>query len=285
MTYPFKFAGAPEPVLTYGAQREWDGFAVREARAGAGRHDGVVMAEHRIAFYLCEPTRTDCGTDGVRQSRLSIHGDFDFVPAGCDGFWEDSAAVDLISIRLAPQLMDEVAEGLGASGPVALTPRLSVRDPLVSHIAAALQAELEAPAPAARLCADGLAAALATRLLQDFAMAPIAGRQTLSKPKLRRLLDYVEANLEIDLGLAELAAVVGLSVPHLTALFRRTMGQSLHRYVVERRVTRARDRLLAGDAPIAQVALETGFAHQSHMARWMKRLLGATPAQVAAAGG
>lgn len=283
MTYPFKFTGSPEPVLTYGATRQWDGFAVREARAGAGRHDGVVMAEHRIAFYLCEPTRTDCGTDGVRQSRLSAHGDFDFVPAGCDGFWEDSQPVDLVSIRLAPELVDEVAQGLGAPGPVALSPRLAARDPFVSHIVAGLQAELAAPEPTARLAIDGVATALAARLLQDFAIRPLAGRQTLSKPKLRRLIDYIETNLEMDLGLAELAAVAGLSVPHLTVLFRRTMGQSLHRYVVERRVSRARDRLLRGHASIAQVALETGFAHQSHMARWMKRLLGATPAEVAAA--
>lgn len=282
MTYPFKFTGAPEPVLTYGAARQWDGFGVRAARAGAGRHDGVVMAEHRIAFYLCEPTRTDCGTDGVRQSRLSVRGDFDFVPAGCDGFWEDSAPVDLISVRLAPELVETVAEGLGVSGPVALTPRLAARDPLVSHVVAALQGELAAPEPAARLAVDGLAVALATRLLQDYAVRPLAGRQTLSKPKLRRLIDYIEANLETDLALSELADVAGLSVPHLTVLFRRTMGQSLHRYVVERRVSRARQRLLAGQ-PIAQVALETGFAHQSHMARWMKRLLGASPAEVAAA--
>lgn len=283
MTYPFKFAGAPEPVLTYGATRQWDGFTVREAHAGAGRHDGVVMAEHRLAFYLCTPTQTDCGTDGVRQSRLSVHGDFDFVPAGCDGFWEDARPVDLVSIRLAPKLVDEVAEALGAAGPVALSPRLCARDPLVSHIVAALQAELVAPEPAARLAIGGAATALATRLLQDFAVRPLGGRQTLSKPKLRRLVDYIEANLETDLALAELATVAGLSVPHLTVLFRRTMGQSLHRYVVERRVSRARERLLAGDASIAQVALDTGFAHQSHMARWMKRLLGATPAEVAGA--
>jgi AraC family transcriptional regulator len=281
MTYPFKFAGGPEPVLTYGAARQWGGFGVREARAGAGRHDGVVMAEHRIAFYLCPPTRTDCGVDGTRQSRLSGQGDFDFVPAGCDGFWEDSAPVELVSVRLAPELVDEVAEGLGAPSPVSLAPKLGARDPFVAHLVAALQAELAAPAPAARLAADALATALATRLLQDYALRPLAGRQTLAKPKLRRLIDHIEANLETDLALGELAAVAGVSVPHLTVLFRRTMGQSLHRYVVERRVSRARARLLAGE-PIAQAALAAGFAHQSHMARWMKRLLGATPAEVAA---
>jgi AraC family transcriptional regulator len=74
--------------------------------------------------------------------------------------------------------------------------------------------------------------------------------------------------------------VAGVSVPHLTTLFRRTMGRSVHRYVVERRVQRARSLLLAGERSIAQVALQTGFAHQSHLARWMRRLLGVTPAEL-----
>jgi AraC family transcriptional regulator len=97
------------------------------------------------------------------------------------------------------------------------------------------------------------------------------------------LIDYVEANLEADLSLAELAAVAGLSVPHLTALFRRTMGQSLHRYVVERRVIRARALLLDSRASIAETALSVGFAHQSHLSRWMRRLLGVTPSELVGA--
>src|SRR4051812_32128864 len=50
MTYPFKFAGAAEPTLTYGPARTWGGLAVRLARASPGRHPGVVVAEHRLAF-------------------------------------------------------------------------------------------------------------------------------------------------------------------------------------------------------------------------------------------
>jgi len=285
MTYPFqpfgKFAGAPEPTLTYGAARAWGGLAVRLARASPGRHPGVVTAEHRLAFYASGPIGTDCGADGVTRRGLTTPGDFDFVPGGGMGFWEDDAAVEIISMRLAPELIDETAEALGApGGRVELAPRLGARDPVVSHVAHALRAELETPAHAGRLHADALASALAARLVLDFTRRPFALRQTLSKPKLRRLIDYIEANLEADLSLAELAAVAGLSVPHLTALFRRTMGQSLHRYVVERRVTAARSLLLAGRTSIAQTALAVGFAHQSHLSRWMRRLLGVTPAEI-----
>src|SRR6185436_18711781 len=144
----------------------------------------------------------------------------------------------------------------------------------------ALKAELEAPEPAGRLYADGLAVALATRLLQNFATVGATGRQILSKPQIRRLVEFVEANLEADLTLEQLAAVAGMSIPHLTTLFRRTMGQSVHAYVMERRVQRARDLLLRREMTIAEVALETGFAHQSHLARWMRRLLGVTPTDI-----
>jgi AraC family transcriptional regulator len=281
MTYPFKFAGAPEPTLTYSPARVWGGLTARLARASAGRHPAAVVAEHRLAFYASGPIATDCGADGLRRRGLTTPGDFDFVPGGGLGYWEDDAPVDIISIRLAPELIDETAEALGVpGGRVELAPKLGARDPVVSHVAYALRAELETPAHAGRLHADGLASALAARLVRDFTKRPVAMRQTLSKPKLRRLIDYVEANLEADLSLAELAAVAGLSIPHLTALFRRTMGQSLHRYVVERRVTRARSLLLEGRAAIAEVALSVGFAHQSHLSRWMRRMLGVTPAQV-----
>jgi AraC family transcriptional regulator len=52
--------------------------------------------------------------------------------------------------------------------------------------------------------------------------------------------------------------------------------------VLERRVERARLRLLEGRLSITDVALETGFAHPSHMARWMRRLLGLSPSQIRA---
>lgn len=57
-------------------------------------------------------------------------------------------------------------------------------------------------------------------------------------------------------------------------MFHGATGKPVHQFVLERRVQRARWRLLQGDASITDVALETGFAHGSHVARCMQRLLG-----------
>jgi AraC family transcriptional regulator len=281
MTYPFKFTNVGEPTLTFGRLREWGPLAAREVHATPGRYPGTVMADHRVIFYLTPAVPTDCACEGVGQWRIGAPYDFDLVPGGASGFWEDHAPCDMVSIRLAPTLLTSTAEALGIPGERAdLAPRIGARDPLVEHVVRALMAELEAPAPAGRIYADSLAVALTTRLLQSFGTANATARQTLSKPQVRRLVEFIEGNLEAELTLEQLAGVVGISVPHLTTLFRRTMGQSVHAYVMERRVHRARTLLLGGNRSIADVALETGFAHQSHLARWMRRLLGVTPSDI-----
>jgi len=280
MTYPFRFTDVPTPRVEYGEARAWGGLTARRLTASPGRHSGGVFQDHRLLFYLSPGVQTECACDGARQRRVQAPGDFDLVPGGADGSWEDYEAMDMVSVRLAPELLVSTAEALETpGGRASLAPKLGARDPLIDHLVRALIDELDAPQPASRLYADGLAVALTTRLLHD--LGPRApGRQILSKPQLRRIVDYVEANLDAELTLAELAQVTGISVPHLTTLFRRTMGQSVHAYVMERRVCRARTLLLSGRTGIAEAALEAGFAHQSHLARWMRRLLGVTPGEL-----
>lgn len=76
-----------------------------------------------------------------------------------------------------------------------------------------------------------------------------------------------------------MADVAGVSSAHLRRWFKARNGEPIHRYVVRRRVERAKEFLLHGGLP-AGVALDVGFAHQSHLARWMRRLHGVTPGEL-----
>src|SRR5579862_6935683 len=109
---------------------------------------------------------------------------------------------------------------------------------------------------------------------------PRAIPRGLSQRQLRRVTDYIDANLADDLSLMRLADVAGFSGSHFRTLFRRSVGLPVHEYVIQRRVEHAHALLVRGHLPASQVAQEAGFAHQSHMARCMRRVLGVTPTAV-----
>ena len=55
------------------------------------------------------------------------------------------------------------------------------------------------------------------------------------------------------------------------------MGVAVHQYIIQRRVELATTLLLQEEKSITEIALEAGFAHQSHLARHMRRMLGLPP--------
>jgi AraC family transcriptional regulator len=174
--------------------------------------------------------------------------------------------------------------GLGSRG-AELVPSIHIRDARIERIGWMMQAEVEDGYPGGRLFADGLASALAARVLalqSRRGASTLETSRTLPPRRLRHVLEYIEAHLDEDLTLAELAAVAGFSLSHFKPLFRQAVGMPAHRFVLERRVERARTLLLEGTLSRTEIALEAGFTHSSHMARCMRRVLGLSPSQVAA---
>jgi AraC family transcriptional regulator len=212
-----------------------------------------------------------------------VHGDIDVVPAGIAGAWYGDEPASTVVIAVAPSLLQRAAADMGlAPERVSVAPRHQVRDARIEHVAWALEAEDRAGYETGRLYAESLALALASHMLGHYAAIPAAyvkppRERGLSLQQRARLGDYIEAHLDRDLSIARLASVLAISPSHLKSLFRQSTGQSVHEHVLRRRVERARMLLARGDKPASEVALEVGFAHQSHMARWMRRFLGVTP--------
>ncbi|MEZ5934291.1 MAG: AraC family transcriptional regulator [Alphaproteobacteria bacterium] len=94
---------------------------------------------------------------------------------------------------------------------------------------------------------------------------------------LARLDDYIDAHLERDLGLADLAAVAECSPSYFLRAFKRATGQTPHRYLMECRVRRARLMLAQTTTPLVEIAYACGFASQSHMTDVFSSSLGTTP--------
>jgi AraC family transcriptional regulator len=254
----------------------------------AGMIEAPPSTSHVISMHTGTPVQAWCRCEGLSQRRLQTPGDIDIVPAGASGIWRDEQTATILLLRLTPALLRSTARELELNPDrTALAPRLQLRDPRIEHLAWALKAEREAGYAGGRLYAESLGTALAAHLLRAHALpmtGTLRGDQGLPPRKLKQVLDFLEANLDRNPGLAELAVVAGFGMSHFKVLFRRSTGMPPHQYLLRRRVERARELLLQGRLDASQIALDTGFSHQSHMARCMRRVLGISPSALVRAG-
>lgn len=131
------------------------------------------------------------------------------------------------------------------------------------------------------LFADTAINAIAVALLarNDAQYRDTATPKPLSGERLRRVLAYIEENLSEDMTIAALAEMSHLSYFHFARLFKNATGFSPHRYVVRRRIERAKLLISEGRLTLAAIASTVGFSSQSHLSRHFKQIVGSTPAQ------
>ena len=91
--------------------------------------------------------------------------------------------------------------------------------------------------------------------------------------------DLLDARLDEPPTLQSLARDVGVHPVHFAAVFRRSYGCSVGEYLRRRRLDHARRRLAETNLPLAEIAMEAGYADQSHMTRAFRRFVGMTPAR------
>jgi AraC-like DNA-binding protein len=105
-------------------------------------------------------------------------------------------------------------------------------------------------------------------------------RQGAGDGVVARARAFLEANAGAPVRLSEVAAVAGVSPFHLIRCFQREVGMPPHAWLTQIRANRAREMLLAGEAPTA-VAYRCGFSDQSHLTRTFRSMFGITPGSYA----
>jgi AraC family transcriptional regulator len=94
---------------------------------------------------------------------------------------------------------------------------------------------------------------------------------------LKRIIEHINEHLQDELSLVELSRIAKLSPHHFATAFKVSTGISPHRYVIERRINRARDLLLRKEKTISEIAVAVGFSSQSHLTVNFRRKMGVTP--------
>lgn len=199
--------------------------------------------------------------------------------------WQASSRMLFMAIdrNFLGQIVDEVYDRRF----IELRPRIGIRDPVIEGIAEAWREELREQGVGGRIHAEALATTLIVHLFRPYgegganAQAATGG---MTGPRLRRVVEYIEAHFSEDLSLCTLASLVGVSVHHFNDVFKAETGVAPHHFLIERRVHRAKELLLGSSMPIAEVAVAVGFSGQSHFSLHFRRLTGTTPARFRLAG-
>lgn len=153
-------------------------------------------------------------------------------------------------------------------------------DPFLFQLALRMKEELGSSDVSGRLYTETLVQTLALHLIQKHATLPGGGASTsggLPTARLRRVLSYMQANLEHDIDLNDLAAQAGMSRFHFARLFKQSTGETPIQRLTRLRIQDAQQLLRNTSLSIGEVCRQVGYQDQSHFATVFRRYSGQTP--------
>jgi AraC family transcriptional regulator len=234
----------------------------------------VVGNSHYLALHDIELQDGEIElSDGRRSHRRSLADRLTFVPAGCQVAGWSVPKVRRNSFTAlyfdATTLVDEFRTGFTADSP---PPLLYALDPSLRTTLEKLTTAVSIGAGAAYL--ESLCFVAVGDLLQ---MRNVQSGQQLSDAQLDRLFEFVEAHLQDDLSVEDMAKVLDLSRFHFSRLFKATTSQSPYQFLLERRIRQSTHLLRSSNLSVAEIALKCGFRSVTQFEEAFRRTMGARP--------
>jgi len=193
--------------------------------------------------------------------------------------WTGLMRMDVLSIGI-PTMEQALPEPFTRPLVELVTIKAADPDLVLQHLLTALRTEFQREEPSSKLLLESIANAASLYLAQRYGSFPLrlpVYRQGLSRERMARLVDFIEAHLETNLSVYKLSEVACLSPYHCGRMFKRSMGCSLHHYVTRRRIERAKSLLRSTTSSLSEIALLSGFQDQSQFTTAFKRNLRLTP--------
>lgn len=251
-----------------------------EAEPGSMPTD--VYDQHHILLNLREkPQRLENWRDGEHRDFMYDRFEIIVTPAGVRSGWRWHEKSKVIVITLDPAKLERFAQT--ELGLLLTTSQLrdlpQFRDEDIVNAGEMLLHTLRNRAAGSALMFESLARVFLIKLIQKYGLqrAEYEFSASFTARHYQRVLDYVAANYAEEITVEDLARRAGLSEFHFSRLFKRTIGQSPHQFVISYRVEQSGKLLADRNRPLADIALSCGFADQAHFARLFKKCTGVTP--------
>jgi AraC family transcriptional regulator len=263
---------------------EWDGLVVEYGRLDAIGEFEFAMPKQGVSVAFAPHEQVTWSVDGQCQSTPLPAGSV-FIYGGREFVWHRRVKPsEYLNLTLDPAVLQQIVTDSGAATTTEMAHRVMFQDPTILHVAQLLKAEVLTGGLAGNLYVESLRNLLAVHLLRhhastDTAVKPTAAERGLDGLSLKRLKDYIEDHLAEELAIATLAAQIPMSPFHFARVFKAAVGDPPHRYILHRRIERAKILLSVARLSAAEVAYQVGFSNQSHFTAQFRKVVGMTPKQ------
>ena len=262
--------------------------AVRRYQDTAAEMAQPALSDNLLCMHLGGPKKVQRWNEG----RMTAHdidlGALTILPADQVNRWLTTGPVDFAHVTLSQALLAQVAAEEFDKEPSGclLTDVVGVRDAYLEQLFRDLLRAVESREAGDRLYPESLLVVLATSLLsrhgrtaadQGFRSSALASKGGLAAWRLRRVVDYMQANLAADVPLDDIVAVTGLSRAQFFRAFHRSTGLSPHRYFLMLRLEHARALLDDTGLTVGEAAMSVGMREGAHFTARFKQRFGVAP--------
>ena len=243
----------------------------------------AAFTEPALGLYTAGRHRVRRKQEGRLAQGWSDPGTVNLSPANSYARWEAEGSSRAIVVFLHNALLSRVILENWTVDPrsVEIVPQFLIRDQVIEAVVTQLAVESENDSPSGSLYAESACQFLAQHLIQRYSTlskTPPRALGGLPALRLKLVKDYIEENLGNPIALHELAGLACVGVRHFERAFCQSLGMPPHRYVLERRVSAARDLLLRKPKlNIEVIARQLGFSSSSHFSSVFARRMGCSP--------
>jgi AraC family transcriptional regulator len=238
-----------------------------------------VNEQHALGLQL-RPGSLEAGVQRATMSRLTFEaGEIGLCPRHLER-WVGCGDMEHLILTISDRALKAATDG--ATDKVELRHEIRLLDERLAALVTAVNAERIAGFPSGPLFLDSVEQALASALVGSYAVKPHSVRKHrggLAPARVRKIREFVHARIEDELTLQDMAQAVGLSTAHFSQMFRKSTGESPHRFVLRLRIERAKEMLRTAQGRMLDVAIACGFKTQQHFARVFRKFCGASPTE------
>jgi AraC family transcriptional regulator len=271
----------PTTVIGSSAGLGWQGLLLEKHLCGAGERPDGNPLDRPVLIMQCSPTwRGEFkAANNAFVTRSETLGDLTVLPKGRLQAGRSRQTCDLLYGAFEEAYIASVRDELEGKRPPALGKRNGLADHAIADILNLLLGEVASGGGSTALYIDALTHALTLRylFLGERRRGRSSGARGLTRKQLSRVQELIESRLDAELPLQELASTAGYSRSHFLRAFHATTGMTPHRYLLSRRIERARRLLAETNMSIAEIAYLCGFSSQAHLTIAFRKVSGHTP--------